>query len=125
MYVDACVSMLIYTLATACFYILGAPILHVRGEVPAGNDMILTLSGIYTESFGPGAMTAFVAGSVVVLFSTLFVACASATRMFTDAFAQCGLVDFRDGRRRDRGSGRSHGFCRCYGRLCFWRSMNH
>jgi len=102
MYIDALFSLAIYTLSTAAFYVLGAAILHGRGEIPAGYEMIRTLSGIYTESFGGWAMAVFIAGSVAVLFSTLFVACASATRMFTDAFAQCGLLDFREAARRDR-----------------------
>ena len=34
MYVDAIASMLIYTAATAAFYVLGAAVLHVRSEVP-------------------------------------------------------------------------------------------
>jgi hypothetical protein len=102
MYLDACLSMVIYTLATAAFYVLGAAVLHGRGEVPAGYDMIRTLSHIYTESLGSWAMIVFLVGAVVVLFSTLFVASASATRMFTDAFAQCGLLDFADVRQRER-----------------------
>lgn len=102
MYLDAFLSMVIYTLATAAFYILGAAVLHGRGEVPEGNEMITTLSRIYTESVGPGAMLIFLIGAVVVLFSTLFVASASSTRMFTDAFAQCGAVDFSNTRQRER-----------------------
>jgi Mn2+/Fe2+ NRAMP family transporter len=102
MYLDAFLSMVIYTLATASFYVLGAAVLHGRGEVPAGNKMIETLSQIYTESVGPGAMYVFLIGAVVVLFSTLFVASASSTRMFTDAFAQCGVMDFSNVRQRER-----------------------
>jgi manganese transport protein len=102
MYLDAIVSMIIYTLATAAFYVLGAAILHGAGTIPAGMEMISTLSRIYTESFGPGAMVAFLAGSAIVLFSTLFVSCASASRMFTDALAQCGALDFRNPAQRDR-----------------------
>jgi len=102
MYLDAFISMVIYTLATAAFYILGAAVLHGRGEVPEGNEMIRTLSHIYTESVGPGAMLVFLIGAVVVLFSTLFVASASSTRMFTDAFAQCGVMDFSNVRQRER-----------------------
>jgi manganese transport protein len=102
MYMDAVVSMIIYTLATAAFYVLGAAILHGSSAVPEGYDMIKTLSRIYTESIGPAGMWIFLTGSVVVLFSTLFVACASQTRMFTDAFAQCGVLDFSDSVRRNR-----------------------
>ena len=102
MYVDAAVSMVIYSLATAAFYILGAAVLHDSGQIPAGNEMIRTLSQIYTETIGPGAMAIFLAGAVIVLFSTLFVACASATRMFTDAFAQFGVLDYDDEPTRTR-----------------------
>ena len=102
MYFDAALSMVIYSLATAAFYILGAAVLHGSGEIPAGNEMIRTLSQIYTETIGPGAMAIFLTGAVVVLFSTLFVACASATRMFTDAFAQFGALDYRDTATRTR-----------------------
>jgi len=102
MYYDAALSMIIYTLATAAFYVLGAAVLHGSGEIPAGNEMISTLSQMYTETIGPGAMGIFLAGAVIVLFSTLFVACASGTRMFTDAFAQCGFLDYADEATRTR-----------------------
>ncbi len=96
MYLDAVISMIIYTIVTAAFYLLGAAILHERGEIPAGYDLIIILSNIYTESTGPWALAVFMVGAVVTLFSTLFVACASGTRMFTDAFARCGFLDFQD-----------------------------
>ena len=55
MYFDALISMIIYTIVTITFYLLGAAILHGRGEVPKGYDMIRTLSKMYTESFGPNS----------------------------------------------------------------------
>ncbi len=96
MYVDAIASMVLYTVATAAFYLLGAAVLHARGEVPQGPQVIAVLSGIYTETLGPGAMGLFLVGAVTALFSTLFVACASSTRMFTDAFAQLGFLEYED-----------------------------
>lgn len=96
MYVDALFSMLIYSTATAAFYVLGAAVLHPRGAAPEGLQVIAVLSGIYTETLGPAAMGVFLTGAVAALFSTVFVACASSTRMFTDAFAQCGLLDYSD-----------------------------
>ena len=96
MYLDGIFSMLIYTVATAAFYILGAAILHSQGVVPEGFELITALSMIYTKSIGSGAIIIFLVGTVVTLYSTLFVACASGTRMFTDAFAQCGLLDFQN-----------------------------
>lgn len=102
MYLDGVLSMLIYTIATSAFYILGAAILHSRGLVPSGFELISTLSRIYTESVGQGARIIFMIGATVILYSTLFVACASGTRMFTDAFAQCGLLDYHDKVQRTR-----------------------
>ncbi|MDA0205780.1 MAG: Nramp family divalent metal transporter [Acidobacteria bacterium] len=102
MYVDAIVSLFIYTTATAAFYVLGAAVLHVRGEVPEGPEVIAVLSRIYTETLGPAAMGLFIAGAVAALFSSVFVACASSTRMFTDGFAQYGLMDYSDEAARKR-----------------------
>lgn len=102
MYVDAIASMLIYTIATAAFYVLGAAVLHGRGEVPEGPRIIEVLSRTYTETLGPGASSLFLAGAVTVLFSTLFINCASSTRMFADAFAQLGLFRYDDKPIRDR-----------------------
>ena len=102
MYIDAVASMLIYTTTTAAFYLLGAAVLHKRGQVPEGSQIIAVLSGIYTETLGPGAMGLFLAAAVTVLFSTLFVACASSTRMFTDAFSQFGLLSYHDESARQR-----------------------
>ena len=102
MYWDALLSMVIYTLATAAFYVLGAAILHGRGEIPEGYEMIRTLSQIYTESFGPSSMVIFLVSAVVVLFSTLFVNCAATSRMISDGLAQFGYLDFRNDRQRER-----------------------
>jgi Mn2+/Fe2+ NRAMP family transporter len=102
MYWDATVSMIVYTAVTSAFYLLGAEVLHGRGELPQGSEMIRTLSRIYTESAGPGAMALFLAGAIVVLYSTLFAGSAAWTRMFSDAFAQAGWLDYAnvDQRRR-------------------------
>ena len=102
MYLDSIASMVIYTTVTASFYALGAAVLHQRGEVPQGPQIIAVLSSIYTETLGPGAMGLFLTGAVTALFSTLFVACASSTRMFTDAFAQFGLLSYDDEQTRER-----------------------
>nr|WP_010925625.1 Nramp family divalent metal transporter [Microscilla sp. PRE1]AAK62833.1 MS111 [Microscilla sp. PRE1] len=95
MYLDGAVSLLIYT-TTVAFYLLGATILHQRSVVPAGYDMIKTISTIYTESVGPGAMVVYLAGAIITLFSTLFVASISATRMFLDAFGRLRWLKFDD-----------------------------
>jgi manganese transport protein len=94
MYKDALLSMAVYTIVTAAFYVLGAAVLHGRGEVPEGIDMVKTLSRMYTETLGGWANGIFLAGAVVVLFSTLFAALAAWSRQFADAFGRLGLIDF-------------------------------
>lgn len=100
MYLDALLSMVVYTLMTAAFYLLGAAILHRQGLLPEGMALVETLSNLYTQSLGPWAGTVFLVGAFVVLFSTLFSALAMWTRLFSDAFAQIGWLDFRDAAQR-------------------------
>ncbi len=96
MYLDALLSMLVYTLVTAAFYLLGAAVLHKTGLVPEGYEMIESLSRIYTETLGPWAKSTYLFGALIVLFSTLFAALASWTRIFSDAFGQIGWINFYD-----------------------------
>lgn len=102
MYLDAIVSMIVYTTATAAFYVLGAAVLHARGDVPEGPEVIVVLSRVYTETLGPAAMGLFLTGAVAALFSSVFIACASSTRMFTDGLAQFGVLDYNDEHARNR-----------------------
>ncbi len=102
MHYDAVASMVVYTLMTAAFYLLGAAVLHAAGTIPEGYAMIETLSTMYTESLGPGARQLFMAGAFMVLFSTLFAALAQWTRQFSDIFGQLGWIDFFDQAQRRR-----------------------
>jgi manganese transport protein len=99
---DAMVSMVVYTLVTVVFYLLGAAVLHKQGLVPESTQLIGTLSVMYTESLGKWASGVFLAGAFVVLFSTVIAALGAWTRMFSDAFAQIGLLDFRNAKQRNR-----------------------
>ena len=103
MYLDAILSMVIYTIVTLAFYLLGAAILNSQGLVPDKNiELVETLSQIYTQTLGEGARFAFLAGAFVVLFSTLFAALAAWTRLFGDALGQIGVYDFQDPKDRGR-----------------------
>ncbi len=102
MYIDALLSMVVYTVVTAAFYLLGAAILHSRGLVPESTQVVETLSRLYTETLGPQAKVVFLIGAFVVLYSTLFAALAAWSRLFGDAFSQIGLYDFHDARQRRR-----------------------
>jgi Mn2+/Fe2+ NRAMP family transporter len=100
MYLDAILSMIVYTIMTAAFYLLGAAILHRQGLLPAGMEVVETLSRLYTESLGNWAGMMFLIGGFIVLFSTLFSALAAWSRLFSDAFGQIGWINFRDSKQR-------------------------
>jgi Mn2+/Fe2+ NRAMP family transporter len=100
MNLDAVLSMVVYTLVTAAFYLLGAAVLFKRGEIPDGFGMIETLSKMYTDSYGIWAKGFFLFGSFVVLFSTLFSALAARTRIFSDLFGQFRWIDFFNRKQR-------------------------
>lgn len=100
MQVDAIAAMIVYTLMTAAFYLLGAAVLHASGNLPEGYGMVESLSKMYTESLGPGARVFFMLGAFMVLFSTLFAALAAWTRQFSDVFGQLGWIDFFDNEQR-------------------------
>jgi manganese transport protein len=102
MYLDALVSMVIYTIVTIAFYLLGATVLHNNQYFPEGYQMIEILSTMYTESLGPWAKSWFMLGALVVLYSTLFAALAAWTRIFSDIFGQVGWIKFYDIRQRKR-----------------------
>jgi Mn2+/Fe2+ NRAMP family transporter len=82
---DAWGSMLVYTLSTVAFYLLGAAVLHRMELVPAGSEMIATLAEIYGPVFGNAGKVILLIGAFAVLFSTFFVSNATKARLMTDA----------------------------------------
>ncbi|WP_169728018.1 Nramp family divalent metal transporter [Adhaeribacter aquaticus] len=96
MYLDAFLAMVVYTLVTAAFYMLGAAVLHRQELVPEGYAVIKTLSEMYTQTLGSWAEVVFMIGAFMALYSTLFTATASFSRIFTDVFAQLGWLQFYD-----------------------------
>lgn len=102
MHLDAVVAMVIYTSVTAAFYLLGSAILHNRGVIPEGNQLIETVALIYTESLGAGVRDIYLVGAFFVLYSSLFASLAAWTRMYSDIFGQLGWIDFLDVRQRGR-----------------------
>lgn len=84
MNIDVIGSMIIYTIATVAFYLLGAGILNKMGLVPAGKEMIITLTNIYTQTFGAWARYLFWVGAIIILFGTIVAGTAGHSRMFAD-----------------------------------------
>ena len=100
MHIDIGLSMVIYTVATVAFYLLGAGILFRMGKVPAAGDMIPTLSNLYTQTLGPWSLWLFYAGAVVTLYGTIFAANAAHSRMLADMGRLLGLFSREDHARR-------------------------
>ncbi len=102
MYLDAGVAMIIYTLVTVAFYLLGAAVLHHHEIIPQGNEVIETIALVYTQSLGPGIKNVYLVGAFFVLFSSLFASLAAWTRLFSDIFGQLGWINFFDLTQRNR-----------------------
>ena len=90
---DIWVSMIIYTIATIGFFVLGAGILHRAGIQPQDSKLLQTLSVMYKPVLGSWAQVTFLLGAFMVLYSTFYVANASHSRTFSDALNVVGLID--------------------------------
>jgi Mn2+/Fe2+ NRAMP family transporter len=92
MQLDAWVSMVVFTVATVAFYLLGAAVLHRQGLDPKSNTMIRTLSEMYVQPLEGTAFeglrgltrVGFLLGAWAVLFKTLYVATAANSRLTAD-----------------------------------------
>jgi hypothetical protein len=100
MHGDVAASMVLYTLATTAFYLLGAGVLSPLGLVPSANDMIPTLSRLYTDTLGGWVLPLFYLGATITLYGTIFAATAAHSRLFADLCRVLGLFDRADYARR-------------------------
>ena len=88
---DAFASMVIYTIATAAFFFMGAAVLYSEGRNPEGMRMVSTLAQSYVPVFGDYARWLFLGGAIAVLYSTYLVANAGNARMVSDFLSVSGL----------------------------------
>lgn len=102
MYLDAFLAMIIYTLVTAAFYLLGAAVLHGQEKLPDGMELISSLSAIYTESLGSGAKYGYLMGAFFALYSSVFATLAYWSRLFPDIFSQIGWIKFGDEKGKEK-----------------------
>jgi hypothetical protein len=93
---DAWCSAVVYTFATVAFFLLGAAILGRIELIPAGDDMVRSLSVMYRPVFGPTAQFVFLFGAIAVLYSTFFVATAGNARMLSDVLRTLGWIKDTD-----------------------------
>lgn len=102
MHYDAFLSMVIYTLATMAFFIMGVAVLYREGRNPDGMRMVSTLSSAYVPIFGEYAKWMFLTGAIAVLYSTFLVANGGHSRMYTDAFKIFGFIGRNDQKAHDK-----------------------
>jgi len=101
MHYDAFASMVVYTVATLAFFVMGVAVLHKEGLDPDGMRMVSTLAMAYVPVFGEYARWLFLIGAVAVLYSTFLVATAGNARMWTDALKIFGLMRLHSQRSHD------------------------
>lgn len=102
MHYDAFASMVIYTIATLAFFVMGAAALYQQGLVPKGMRMVSTLLEQYVPVFGEYARWLFLIGAIAVLYSTFLVANAGFARMYTDCLKVFGAIDHNDQQSHER-----------------------
>ena len=102
MHLDVLCSLVIYTLATLAFYLLGAGVLNRMGLVPAERDTVAVLSNIYTQTLGGWALWLFYLGAVVTLYGTIFASTAAHARLCADVIRIAGGYQRDDGDSRRR-----------------------
>jgi manganese transport protein len=96
MHVDILATMVIYTVATAAFYLLGSGILHKQGLVPKSSETISVLSKMYTQTLGEWALPVFYIGAIATLYGTIFAATAAESRVFADLARLMGAFPSED-----------------------------
>ena len=99
---DAGVATLLATVITAAYFLVGCAILHKKGEVPTGMNVVEQLSQIYTETYGAWSYGVFMFGGFCTLFSTIVVVVAASGRMWTDLLSSMGVLNYDDPTARRR-----------------------
>ena len=110
MQLDAWFSMVVFTVATIAFYLLGAAVLHPQGLDPKGKEMIPTLSLMYLKPLEGTALAGyrgltrvgFLLGAWAVLFKTLYVATAANSRLTADFLNLAGIWPQSHAKARER-----------------------
>jgi manganese transport protein len=102
MQIDAWFSMIVFTVATVAFYLLGAAVLKPQGLDPKGASMIETLSKMYVQPLGNWTKEVFLIGAWAVLFKTLYVATAANSRLTADFLNLTGILPQANPSARER-----------------------
>jgi Mn2+/Fe2+ NRAMP family transporter len=90
---DVWITLALLTCATIPFYFLGAGVLHALGERPEGNDTLLVLSHMFTETLGAWSLILFAVGAFSILYSSSLAAVAAGARYIPDYLIELGFMD--------------------------------
>lgn len=102
MYLDAWVSMFVFTVSTVAFYFMGAAVLHPQNLHPEGVSMIETLSRMFVDTFGGWTKIVFLVGAGAVLFKTLYLSAAGNGRLVADFLSLAGATRYSAAVERSR-----------------------
>jgi Mn2+/Fe2+ NRAMP family transporter len=91
--------MVVYTISTVAFFLLGAAVLHPADLNPKGDEMISTLVAMYEPVFKTAGKIILLTGAIAVLFSTFFVSSAQKARLMADALGVFGVMKGSDDQR--------------------------
>ncbi len=89
---DVWLTLALLTLATIPFYLLGAGVLHATGQQPAGNDTIIALSYMFTQTLGAWSLWVFALGAFCILFSSSVAGVAGGGRYIPDYLIELGFI---------------------------------
>jgi len=92
LHADVWLTLLILTLATVPFYLLGAGVLHATGARPEGLETIEVLAGMFTGTLGGWSILLFAVGAFCILFSTTLSAVGAGGRVFPDYIVEFGFI---------------------------------
>jgi|TARA_Y100000310_G_scaffold336761_1_gene422199 hypothetical protein len=103
LHTDVWLALLIVTLATIPYYVLGAGVLNKMGILPEGNDATISaLSNIFTQTLGQWAVWIFAIGAFFILFSTVLSGVGAGGRTIPDYFIEMKFMDRSNVRLRVR-----------------------
>ena len=131
MHLDIFCSLVIYTMATVAFYLLGAGVLHRMGVVPAATTPSRSSRRSTRRHSANGRSGSSIVGAVVTLYGTIFASTAAHSRSVADVVRMVGGYSVRTGRAGGAGATGSSsswraslrsstGFSR---RRCRWSSL--
>ena len=90
---DVWATLIILTLATVPFYLLGAGVLHRNALRPEGLETINVLSGMFTATLGGWSLWLFGIGAFFILFSTAISGIGAGGRFLPEYAIEFGFVE--------------------------------